>query len=172
MELHCVKAIETSGYADDIRQLLVLADREFIPPLSARSSATQAELSGYNCVPDGIRAYYDTIAVQPAVVALEEGNCVGFMAFKEDYTCAHISDLPNLYVSTCTVHPEARGKGLMGRFYRELIRLFPKKHIFTRTWHTNYAHLHVLESLGFREHARLPNHRGEGLDTVYFCRNA
>ena len=37
---------------------------------------------------------------------------------------------------------------------------------------TNASHLNVLEKLGFRELCRLKNHRGEGMDTVYFERRS
>lgn len=57
-------------------------------------------------------------------------------------------------------------------YYETMIDLFPERGLYTRTWHTNYAHLKVLDKLGFSEIARLPNHRGPGMDTVYFGRKA
>lgn len=44
-------------------------------------------------------------------------------------------------------------------YYETMIDLFPERGLYTRTWHTNYAHLKVLDKLGFSEIARLPNHR-------------
>ena len=172
MELVYFKTIAQSGYADDIKALLVMADKEFIPPLSARGSSTQADLSSSDSVSEGAQAYYDAMSSQPAILALEEGKCLGFMAFKVDYTCEYIGqeDLPNLYASTCVVHPVTRGRGLMTGFYKKMIELYPTYPIFTRTWHTNYSHLHILDKLGFREIVRLKDHRGPGMDTVYFCR--
>lgn len=158
-------------YRDQIRELLILADKEFIPPLSARSSSTQKDLSGTQDT-GGIDDYFAAMATQPVVLALEETQVLGFMAFKENYTCDQISEVPNLYASTCVVHPQGRGKGLMTGFYREMIRQFPGRSIYTRTWGTNAAHFRVLEKLGFCEYTRLKNHRGEGMDTVYFCRPA
>lgn len=168
--IYCPHAAD-SGYAGDIQQLLAMADREFIPPLSQRGSSTQSSLSAGQSH-DGIRDYYDSMAAQPVILAVEDGKCLGFMAFKEDHTCDWISPqyLPNLYASTCVVHPCTRGKGLMKRFYREMIALAPERWICTRTWHTNAAHLHILDTLGFQCIARLPGHRGPGMDTVYFAR--
>ena len=170
MELLYFDPIRTSGFEADIHQLLILADKEFIPPLSARGSSTQADLSGTQQVSEGAAAYYETMAEQPVVLAVEQGRCMGFMAFKKDYTCPQISAacLPNLYASTCVVHPDTRGQGLMKQFYLKMMALFPHCGIYTRTWHTNYSHLKVLERLGFGELARLKDHRGPGLDTVYF----
>ena len=171
MEFVYFKTVAGSGYAEDIQALLVLADREFIPPLSARGSSTQSDLSSCDRVSQGAQAYYETMSEQPAVLALENGKCMGFMAFKENYTCDYVKDLPNLYASTCVVHPETRGKGLMTGFYKKMIELYPECNIFTRTWHTNFSHLHILEKLGFAEIARLKDHRGPGMDTVYFKRS-
>ena len=173
MQLQYFKTVESSGWGEDVYRLLVMADREFIPPLSSRGSSTQSDLSHAAAVESGARDYYGSMASQPVILALEDGRCLGFMAFKIDYTCDQIGadTLPNLYASTCVVHPDARGRKLMEGFYREMIRLFPEADLFTRTWHTNAPHLRVLEKLGFREIVRLKDHRGPGMDTVYFRRN-
>ena len=68
------------------------------------------------------------------------------------------------------VHPDARGKGLMKGFYQKMIELFPLCNIYTRTWHTNISHLKVLDKLGFSLLVQLPDHRGPGMDTVYYCK--
>ncbi len=172
MELQYFDSVAACGYADDIQSLLVLADKEFIPPLSARGSSTQKDLTSSATVSDGAKAYFDAMSGQPMVVAVENGRCYGFMAFKKDYLCEYYQKTPNLYASTCVVHPDTRGRGLMRGFYETMIDLFPDRNGYTRTWHTNYAHLKVLDRLGFSEIARLPNHRGPGLDTVYFGRKA
>lgn len=170
MNLLYFQTVAECGYADDIQALLTMSDKEFVPPLSSRVSSTQAQLSGNIDTPEGIKTYYESMSAQPVVVAVESGRCIGFMAFKQDYLCQQVQIIPNLYASTCVVHPDARGQRLMQRFYEEMIRLFPQHHIFTRTWHTNTSHLRVLNKLEFYECARLPEHRGPGMDTVYFCR--
>ena len=170
MELQYFESVACCGYAEDIQNLLVLADKEFIPPLSARGSSTQQNLTDTATVSDGAKAYFSAMSGQPVVVAVENGRCYGFMAFKKDYTCQYYDKTPNLYASTCVVHPDARGKGLMKGFYQTMIDLFPACNIYTRTWHTNISHLKVLERLGFSLLVRLPDHRGPGLDTVYYCR--
>lgn len=169
MEMVYYASVAASGFASQIRQLMVLADKEFIPPLSSRNSTTQQSLSG-NSTAGGIDAYFAAMESQPVILALENGTVAGFMAFKFDHTCPEITRTPNLYASTSVVHPDHRGKGLMGGFYEEMIKRFPDRPIYTRTWSTNTSHLHVLAKLGFSQIACLKNHRGEGLDTVYFCR--
>ena len=157
-----------------LEQLLILADREFIPPLSARTSTTQGQLKDTQTNPQGIREYFETMARQPMVLALEGSRIAGFMAFRFDHVCEEIpeSTLPNLYASTCVVHPDHRGQGLMRQFYETMIQSFPDRGIYTRTWSTNTAHLRILDKLGFRLLCRLENHRGPGLDTVYYGRKA
>ena len=78
--------------------------------------------------------------------------------------------LPNLYASTCVVHPDYRGQGLMGRFYEAMIDSFPHCGIYTRTWAGNASHLRTLDKLGFRLICLLKDHRGPGIDTVYYGR--
>lgn len=163
---------EGSGFEEDIQGLLAMADKEFYPPLSQRGSSTQGDLSGGQSH-GGIRDYYESMKLQPVILAVEDGKCLGFMAFRLDHSCDQIGPefLPNLYASTCVVHPCTRGRGLMKSFYREMIRLYPERFVCTRTWHTNGAHIHILDTFGFREIARLKDHRGPGLDTVYFARS-
>lgn len=171
MELQYFDSVATCGYAEDIQSLLVQADKEFIPPLSARGSSTQQNLSSRTTVSDGARDYFNAMSAQPVVVAVENDRCYGFMAFKRDYVCEYYHKTPNLYASTCVVHPDARGKGLMRGFYQTIIDLFPQCSIYTRTWHTNVSHLKVLDRLGFSLLVQLPDHRGPGIDTVYYSKD-
>lgn len=173
MEMLYFERVDQCPHAPAIKEYLVMADREFIPPLSSRGSSTQADLSGSGCS-DGIEDYFRSMSSQPVITAVEDGRCLGFMAFKLDHTCDQIGPdkLPNFYASTCVVHPDTRGRGMMRGFYEAMIALYPSRDLYTRTWHTNYPHLKVLDRLGFSEIARLPDHRGPGMDTVYFCRKA
>lgn len=169
MEMRYFETVAQCPYGQEIKSFLAMADQEFIPPLSSRGSSTQADLSG-GSHGDGIADYFLSMASQPVIAAVEDGRCMGFMAFKLDHTCEQLGPdtFPNLYASTCVVHPDTRGRGLMRGFYETMMDLFPDRSIYTRTWHTNLAHLRVLGKLGFCEIARLPDHRGPGIDTVYY----
>ena len=168
MELRYFDSVAVCGYGEAIQELLVMADKEFIPPLSSRGSSTQADLQSTNTVSVGAKAYFEAMCPQPVVVAVEDGVCMGFMAFKRNYTCEYYEKTPNIYASTCVVHPNARGKGLMRGFYEKIMEVFPDHSVYTRTWHTNISHLKVLDRLGFSLLIRLPDHRGPGMDTVYY----
>ncbi len=168
MEIRLVENLKNEQLLLQLRELLILGDKEFIPPLSSRSSTTQQGLA--SALGSGIDAYYEEMKQQCFVLALEGDTLAGFMSFKIDHTGAHIPSGENLYASTAVVHPDFRGKGLMTAFYREMIRSFPQRPIYTRTWHENVGHLKVLSKLGFQCIDYLPNDRGEGIHTVYYCR--
>ena len=105
------------------------------------------------------------------LVCIEDSNLLGFVSFKENYIPEHYPNakLPNIYVSTLILSPESRGRGLTKKLYHHLFsERFPDHSIYTRTWSTNMAHLKILEYFGFSEVLRIPNHRGAGIDTVYF----
>ncbi len=148
--------------------LLVLGEGEFVPPLSSRTSTTQQTLSASG--KGGVDAYFEEMKKQSFVLAWEGEVCVGFMSFLTEYENPHLPTGKKLYASTCVVHPEHRGKGMMTGFYREMIRAFPDRPIYTRTWHENFGHLKVLNKLGFELLETILNDRGEGIHTVYYGR--
>ncbi|MBR2615559.1 MAG: GNAT family N-acetyltransferase, partial [Clostridia bacterium] len=172
MELKLYDRLTDELYFKQLRELLILGDREFIPPLSARSSTTQQGLATASDSDGGIDAYFEEMKAQSFVLALEGERLAGFMSFRKNHTGPHIPEAKNLYASTCVVHPDFRGQGLMTSFYREMIRAYPALPIFTRTWHQNAGHLKVLEKMGFRLLETVENDRGQGIHTVYYGRTS
>lgn len=157
---------------EEIRELLVLCDNDFLPPLSKRESTSQADLSGIGVAQTSVERYLDGIKEQCTLVTRKGGKVVGFLSFKMDYTSEDIagSTLPNIYITTVIVHPDERGKGLSKEMYLRVTNRFKDRRIFTRTWSTNNAHIHVLSKMGFVECLTKENDRGWGIDTIYFCR--
>ena len=170
MELKLVTRLEDENLLSQLKELLILGDKEFIPPLSSRSSTTQQGLGRADG--RGIDLYFNEMKTQCFVLAMEGDRMAGFMSFKIDHEGAHIPQGKNLYASTSVVHPDFRGQGLMTAFYREMIKSFPNKAIYTRTWHQNVGHLKVLDRLGFKLIEFIENDRGEGIHTVYYGRSA
>lgn len=154
----------------DVLQLLQEADQEFVPPLSSRSSATQQDFSGVSENSNGVLSYFEQLKQQRFIGALENGKLLGFVSFRENYQCREIppEELPNIYISTLIVRPEARGKGVTTALYDRLFTEYRNSNIFTRTWSTNLAHTKILGKYGFNLFRSLPNDRGNGIDTVYF----
>lgn len=168
MEMKLFEKLEKQEYLEQLYTLLVMADKEFVPPLSSRSSTTQQTLQGGSG--EGVQAYFEEMKQQAFVLALDGEKVAGFMSFRFDHRCDHSPTGPNLYASTSVVHPDYRGQGLMGGFYKTMIAGYPERTVFTRTWEENKAHLRVLDRLGFCRTARLENHRGPGIHTVYYER--
>ena len=154
----------------DVEGLLTLCDQEFYPPLSSRGSTTQADLLSASNVSEGVRDYFRGIIRQHAILVIDGGRVVAFMSFQKDYVCEHISTeyLPNLYITTVIVHPEYRHCGIARRMYERLMKHYPKRYIFTRTWSTNGSHIRILLEKGFHEHCVLYNDRGNDVDTNYY----
>ncbi|MBE6711893.1 MAG: GNAT family N-acetyltransferase [Ruminococcaceae bacterium] len=168
MEFLTYKRLENENLLKSVYELVVLGDQEFIPPLSARSSTTQQTLAGAQG--NGIDAYFEEMKKQSFVLAFEQDKVVGFMSFRENYENPHLPAGENLYASTCVVHPDFRGRGMMRSFYEAMIKAFHTRPIYTRTWHENIGHLKVLDRLGFTLLETIENDRGPGIHTVYFGR--
>ncbi len=157
-------------YSKEILRLMTLSDKDFIPPLSARSSTLQKNLVG-ECATGDVKPYYSEMIKQQVLGFIEDGVFLGFVSFKLDYTNDTISEdtLPNVYLSTLVLAEEARGKKITFRAYDYIFNtLYPKRSIYTRTWSTNIPHLKILDKFNFSELKRIKNDRGDGIDTVYF----
>lgn len=168
MEFMNVKEIPQQ-FETDIFKLLVLCDREFIPPLSVRKDTIQKELR-MDGADEKPYSYFEKIKNQPAVLTLENNHVIAFISFIRDYIFNETSEelLPNIYISTLLVHPENRHKGIAGRLYNELLKSCKGCHVFTRTWSTNLSQIKLLLTHNFHEHVRIYQDRGADIDTVYF----
>ena len=165
--------------ATNIWAMLIEADHSFIPPLSARSSTTQSVLDSSGAdSPTGPRAYFHALQDQHFILAHTENQqhtLAGFMSFRPAYTLP-IDDTQTRYnhVTTVLVRPEARGFGITSSMYDTLFayaKTTPHG-ISTRTWSTNIAHITLLEKLGLHLSHRLIDDRGDGIDTIYFVKDA
>lgn len=159
----------------DLWHLLCLADQEFVPPLSQRSSTTDRNLTGRARHDAQPVEYWKSLRTQGILVASHEEKVSAFMSYRPSYTLApSLTALPAsiiaTYVSTVIVEPSRRGHGLTESFYRHLRTLadMRSESIATRTWSTNYSHLKILDRLGFEEFSRIDDDRGAGIDTVLF----
>ena len=75
-------------YRQAVWELTVKADKEFVPPLSARNSTRQDMLAG---APEGAAeemlpgAYFREMENQSFLLAIEKDTVVGFLSFIPDY---------------------------------------------------------------------------------------
>lgn len=172
MEIKILTSEEQVKYYDEILNMLYAGDEDFIPPLSARSSTTQKDLSSNQKSEDGIVKYFEEMKKQRFMVAEEDGNLLAFVSFRENYQSTEITKdyLPNIYLSTLIAKPEARGRGLTKSMYAKLFKEYESGYICTRTWSTNIAHIKILDFFGFNLIKTLENDRGPGIGTVYFMK--
>ena len=170
MEIRILEKEEQQHIYDDVYRMLELADNEFVPPLSSRSSSTQRDFLENTKNRDGIRKYFEQLKNQRFAVALEDGVLIAFVSYKENHSCVEISqkELPNIYISTLIVSPNARGKGVTKALYSRIFSEYETVNVFTRTWSTNIAHIKILEKYGFEVVKVLEDDRGNGIDTIYF----
>lgn len=173
MEFHILNDSEKSQYRAELLEILTINDKNFIPPLSQRSSTTQANLNGDAKKAD-IAPYFNKMMEQNILAMFVDDKLFGFVSYIDNYVSAVVGaeTHPNIYLSTLALRPETRGMGATKKAYTHLFfDLYPHCNVYTRTWSTNGPHIHILDGFGFGELKRIPNDRGEGIDTVYFYKN-
>lgn len=148
-------------YEDEAWTLTIEADADFVPPLSGRQSTVQNNLNGINVGQHALpTAYFEQLKQQSNLLAVENGKLAAFMSYMPGHELGY-------YVSTIIVDKKLRNRGIAKSLYEEMI-LCGKLPLATRTWSRNYAHLHILEQLGFEKIKTIKNDRAEGIDTVYY----
>ena len=170
MEFILLNEQQKELYSKEIIRLMTLSDKDFVPPLSSRSSTLQKNLVGETATGD-VTPYFNEMIKQQVLGFFEDGVFLGFVSFKLNYTNDVISEntLPNVYLSTLVLAEEARGKKVTVRAYDHIFNtLYPNHSIYTRTWSTNIPHTKILSKFDFSELKRIKNDRGDGIDTVYF----
>lgn len=163
-----------AAYTEDVRRLLVATDEEFVPPLTAAARRGVSRTGGDEG-PTSIEGYLADCLDGPLLGAVDDGKLVGFAALRE-VTDAEVlgAYAPSTHVEVLVVDPSHRGAGIATRLYEFLLDSppteLPVSAVSTKTWHTNRAHLTILESLGFDCVERIPDDRKPGVDTVYYAR--
>ena len=162
---------------DSIFDLCCVCDHDFVPPLSSRESSTQHGFGTGTSENVKPVQYFEIMKKQYFVCARDEsGKMVAFLTFKHNYTCDEVKQygLCN-YMSTACVYPEHRRHGLVSMMYDVVEYTLPADmltdYVTTRTWSTNTAQVHAFPKRGYREVYRIPNDRGEGVDTIYYVKD-
>jgi ribosomal protein S18 acetylase RimI-like enzyme len=145
--------------------------REFVPPLATRSSTTQAALKNFSNSESG--SYFDEMLMQHNLLLVEDNRLQGLLSFRPSHRDVRLPQIGScIYVSTISVRPAARGRGLARQLYQKLFEL-PEtlpEWILLRTWSTNAHHIRLLDELGFKLLLTVPDDRDPGVDTVYLGR--
>jgi ribosomal protein S18 acetylase RimI-like enzyme len=144
---------------------------EFVPPLTTRSSTTQAVLASASG--SASSSYFDELLMQHCLLLIECDQLQGFLSFRTFHRDARLPQIGIcIYVSTISVRPAARGRGLARLLYQKLLGL-PKTlpaWILLRTRSTNTHHLQLLDNLGFKHLLTVPHGWDSGVDGIYLGR--
>lgn len=170
---------ETTEFSAGIKRLLIAADDEFVPPLSAREGTTQRDgLDDSSSASEvdisaAIEPYHSACLDQHLIACHDAGELYGFMSFRQGYTTTELGEYqPSNYISTIIVAPDHRRRGIARQLYETVLHELPSgvesPYITTRTWSSNDSHLSLLDELGFEKIHTIPNDRGPGVDTVYY----
>ena len=154
----------------DVWNILVETDKEFVPPLSARNGTTQANL--INVESTGIpKEYFDVLMEQYFIYIVEDNHVVAFLSYRRDHHVTYDGlDITGDYVSTVATTRLSRNKGYLQLLYKTLFSSRKGHKFITRTWSTNDSHIHILKKLGFKLIDSIKNDRGENIDTVIYMK--
>lgn len=165
--------IENSLWGMETLQILSRTEAEFIPPLHARNSTTQKDLSKVVFSDDekaaNVQAYFQSMLSQQFILALEEEHVVGFLSFRKNDGV--------YYVSTIAVEPQRRNRGIARGLYEELFQSIGLGETYTtRTWESNQFHGRLLDSLGFKVYMEKDEGRtdsdGRRLLSLYYIKTS
>jgi ribosomal protein S18 acetylase RimI-like enzyme len=170
-----------------IKNLIVMCDEDFIPPLSYRGDTVEILAEMVMNEKKDYEPYFKKVSAQNNIIAYCGDKVVAFMSFKHDVPHDHLSsvakdgDVVN-YVTTICVDKSFRRHGIAGCFYDFIENKkgdLPKEMcgdcVATRTWHTNESHITLLDKRGYCLAQkligdRINNKTGEKIDTVYYCK--
>lgn len=164
---------DTSAYEDDVRQLLVKYDDEFVPPLSSRDSTVQTEGLSHSPAERAIDAYLESCLNQNLLIATDGGEVIAFLSYRVTSEKEGLEAYsPCVYVSTTIVEDDYREQGVATALNRRLLDAIvpdlPVEYVTRRTWSTNTASMAYIESLGFNVAKVVEDDRGEGIDSIYY----
>ncbi|MGC9001230.1 GNAT family N-acetyltransferase, partial [Caldisericum sp.] len=154
---------------------------DFVPPLSMRGpddiifgSKTQNSVESY--AEDLIKNYWVVFAFSSDSM-VDENLPYGIISFTLK-DCFSVPGKKCVYISTIAVRRKYRFLGVAERLLNFVIDFVKNSTEFkevqvniieTRTWSTNRASRNLFTKLGFTNTHTLQNHRGEGIDTEYYC---
>ena len=89
-------------YQEDVINMMKRSDNDFVPPLSARTSTTQSDLTSKVGSEQGLLSYYSEMNKQQILGVFEEERLIAFVSYKENYSSKEVPEesLPNIYLSS------------------------------------------------------------------------
>ncbi|WP_457601573.1 GNAT family N-acetyltransferase [Hydrogenivirga sp.] len=164
LDIRKIEKREIPKYILQIEEILEEVDREFVPPLSQRTSTVQMEFAGAGGEGGGTSDYLSSLLSQELLLAIDRDRVIGLLSYRRNFVFE--GSVFTAYVSTIAVKKGYRRLGVGKALYEELLRR--ERKVLVRTWSGNFAHERLLKNLGFDLYKEIKNHRGKGIDTLYF----
>ena len=159
-------------------EILKKTNNDFVPPLTERVDSVhditpeEQEKSDKNEKnEEGPVKVFEDLKDNTFIFIIKNGKIEGFFSFRKDYALK-INEETIIcdYIIGIIIDPNCRNRGYAKKMYNILLNERKEKNIATRTWSTNYAHMHILDTLGFKLVQRILNNRGPNIDTVYYLK--
>lgn len=148
----------TAGDFEKLKTFMELVDNEFFPPLSGRPGGISGRILESL---DRADSNY--------LIAEKDGIMIGAIGYRLNWR-----DGSEAYISFLAVHPGCRRKKLARSLDARLIgKLAPlgATHLIVTTWSTNPDACLIYKRLGYQVCHVIEDHRGPGVDTIYFRKN-
>ena len=161
-------------------EILKKTNNDFVPPLTERVDSVHdytpeeqekpEKKEKDEKEPEPVKVYED-IKDNTFIFIVKEGNIEGFFSFRKDYPLEINQETVICdYIIAVIIDPNCRNRGYAKKVYNILLNERKEKKIATRTWSTNFAHMHILGKFGFELVQRILNNRGPNIDTVYYLK--
>lgn len=166
---------ELEDAKDDIWNILQTVDMEFRPSLSSRNESQEKPGTiGGESLWGGPIYFFETMMDKPLLMAYANGKAIGLLSFIPNHTRDDLAQWsPSTYIWITAVLPKARRLGVattLNDYVEHMPSTLSYPFITRRTWSTNESNITLLKKRGFEEVIRWPDHRGPGIDTIYFAR--
>ncbi len=163
----------TEAQKEDVMNLLIEADNDFIPPLSSRSSTVNQNPASTDPEFKIPLEYFDELNTQKFILATDKGRIVAFLSYKDDMLLK-IKEQEEVvtYISTVIVQKDIRNQGIAHKLLATCIKKCNKSKtlVSSATWNKNSAYGIVLYDFGFAPFKVIENDNDNGVHTVYFYR--
>ena len=152
--------IKSKDFLNNIFDILVECDTEFVPILSSRTTTKQTNFNSIEIYDTNTKPteYFINITKQHNILAIQNDKVIAFMSFiynydkNEFFNKKNINDINNYITSIC-VKKDFRHQGIAGKLYDYIENSLPNdissQYISTRTWSTNIANLNILKKRNF-----------------------
>ncbi|MFP4655723.1 MAG: GNAT family N-acetyltransferase [Methanohalobium sp.] len=160
--MNCLIHEACPGDYHRIRRFMELVNDDFTPPLDKRKINLEERIQ------DTFDKLDSGYFIAESQTMDSKISIIGLIGFDKYWKSGK-----DAYINFLAIHPEYRGLGLSSKLERELeSKLLQEgiQHINVCTWSTNKPVLNFYEKNNYQVNHVLKNDRGNGIDTIYYCK--